>query len=438
MARRPPIVSVVALVSFALGWFVSSSLIHLSPSPNSLTSTSQSIIVSSAGIQCPVCKSCPNRPLTPCVSESSVAPYLLKKHAIVAEQLKAHMLRARSQFTEPSTDRVHPALIDLLPSESASILQKPVLPPVLQHGIRVASFNIRNFVEPWEIRKAAIARQLRATHADFIGLQELRVLPDQSMGQLEQLAQLLPEYRFTHFQAAQTLSGEIIEGLGILSKHPLEHIESLAINPHPQLSSDTNARVCLRVDLDIPKLGRVEVFVAHLSFDAGEQCRQIAQVSHWMESTWQSTRASQILLGDFNVYFDFEWSIDPLTARSRDAKDFLASPLNPCAAAYSQQFPFHLPEHSFIDAWLSFVAQLDRRESRDNPGITYPAMHNIATADSCRPDRILLRSDTLHVHHARRFGFLPFDDDGTELPPGRSGFFASDHLGVLVDFVAPQ
>lgn len=74
------------------------------------------------------------------------------------------------------------------------------------------------------------------------------------------------------------------------------------------MSSDQNSRGCLAFTIDQPKTGPIQIFVTHLSFDAGEQCRQFIQLLKFVEEHWKRRQSRhQILMGDMNIYFDFEW-----------------------------------------------------------------------------------------------------------------------------------
>ena len=63
----------------------------------------------------------------------------------------------------------------------------------------------------------------------------------------------------------------------------------------------------------------VDVIVTHLSYDAPEQCRQVAHLRRFLDQDRTTAalhapsllpRRPQIVMGDFNIYQDFEWPME--------------------------------------------------------------------------------------------------------------------------------
>lgn len=154
------------------------------------------------------------------------------------------------------------------------------------------TWNVANFdTHPlWYARCKAIATAINCHKPDFIALQELRerYLPprfavDDILNHLE------GDYYYHYEPAAEFkvlgLFVNTTEGLGILSKHPINGIRSAKLSP---AEDDDNQRICLEVILDI---GGAELAVAveHLTFDNSSTQRQLLDVWDFL-----STRPSQL------------------------------------------------------------------------------------------------------------------------------------------------
>ncbi len=168
-------------------------------------------------------------------------------------------------------------------------------------SITFMTWNVANFdTHPlWYSRCKAIATAINFHKPDFIALQELRerYLPprfalDDIMNHLE------GDYYYHYEPAAEFrvlgLFVNTTEGLGILSKHPINGIRSAKLSP---AEDDDNQRICLEVMLDIGG-AELSVAVEHLTFDNSSTQRQLLDVWDFLSARPSqlglSTRPSQL------------------------------------------------------------------------------------------------------------------------------------------------
>jgi endonuclease/exonuclease/phosphatase family metal-dependent hydrolase len=219
------------------------------------------------------------------------------------------------------------------------------------------------------------------------------------------------------------------EAVGLLSKHPILDIQELPLPP-PWDAPDRNPRVILAPLVNVSGVGMVRVFSSHLSYERMEQCRTIPLVKQFADKLWHQDRENQegkvvpqLLMGDLNIYFDFEWPTDYLT----NPKGHLSrSPVNPCAAQFKEVHANDLDTPSFIDAWEMVKSPSDR-------GYSFPNPETSSSLPPARCDRILsrgfdeLEETPLKPHRAAVLGCEPL---------GMSGTYMSDHRFVVSDFFA--
>jgi len=226
------------------------------------------------------------------------------------------------------------------------------------------------------------------------------------------------------------------EAVGLLSRHPIVDTQELPLPP-PWDAPDRNPRVILAPLINVTGVGLVRVFSSHLSYEKMEQCRTVPLLRKFADSLWVSDRANfgegrddfvvpQLIVGDLNTYFDFEWPFDILT---EPAGHLMRSPLHPCAAQFHDsgvQLDGSTP--AFGDAWESVKPSSD-------PGYTFPNPETSNSLPPARCDRILFRGfdalldDALVPNRAAVVGCEPL---------GMSGIHMSDHRFVVADFLSAR
>lgn len=319
--------------------------------------------------------------------------------------------------------------------------------------LRVLNWNLWNLQEQWNLRRDSIAATLRELRPHVVGVQEVRILPN-GRNQLEELA-ALAGYPHVLYQHAGERGRHEEEGVGIMSMLPIVAHRDFPI-PRSSKSSDLNPRTMLRVTVDVASLIPsattpilVDVHVTHISYDSGEQCRQMTHLRRFLDDGLDLRKSAQIkdsaplsslrggprtmslddgpafrpqiVMGDLNIYRDWEWPMDFL--RTKDLSALMAIQTgtfkNGCWSHVDRALADYRPVNDaglggFSDVWED-TGNAGRPVGNEFNAWTFPNLRG-ATNDFARCDRILLRS--------------PRFPDQTELTSRRSAVIGcSDILG---------
>lgn len=184
----------------------------------------------------------------------------------------------------------------------------------------------------------------------MIGFQEVRADAKDQRNQLTELQELIPQYKYLVYHPVAMVTpplgrqeppGWEMEGLGLLSKHPIimSHVVNLTVGKG---NVDSNKRIVLHAQVDIDG-DELDVTVVHLSYDKTQQCQNAIDVINYIASIGSDR---SVLLGDFNAYNDFPWPVNGIMKGSFD-----------------EQGPCHAPRHfnpqssnqgyGFVDAWVT-------------------------------------------------------------------------------------
>lgn len=299
-----------------------------------------------------------------------------------------------------------------------------------KHSVRLASVNLwQPAMDSWPRRRKALAALLSSLDVDVAALQEVR---GAGRGWARELADEMASpfhVRYIPGTGAGTDAngglpppGWVEEGVAVLSRFELDQArEQLVGMPPSFFSSDRNPRTTLGVILKSSPLGEIRLVASHLSYDRDQQCLAVREyLKPWLDQLWlaDSSARGQIVLGDLNAYPDFEWPFDELLFDS----DVLAAIGGPCFDQAENVTASRLrPPPPFVDAWTEV------RDDND-PGWTFPnpeTMH----LDPARPDRILVRSESLRAVNAFVVGCEQLSDDRARLRPT----LPSDHRILIVD-----
>ena len=211
-----------------------------------------------------------------------------------------------------------------------------------------------------------------------------------------------------------------------MSMHPILESQELPLPP-PWDAPDRNPRVILAPLVNVSGIGPVRVLSSHLSYEKMEQCRTVPLVRAFADKLWHADQKTydgvvpQLLVGDLNTYFDFEWPFDYLTEPSGHIS---RSPLNPCATHFKDSG--YVPDAAippFSDAWETV---------KSDAGYSFPNPETSNTLPPARCDRILERgfkllTQSLRPRRAAVLGCEAIDMQGT---------YMSDHRYVVADFLA--
>ena len=168
-------------------------------------------------------------------------------------------------------------------------------------SLRVATLNIWNRSEPWELRLGAIRAGLRVLAPDLVGLQEVLRATDASLGdgQADAIAEGLGYH--VAFGASWDVGG-VQFGNAVLSRFPIVRSRHFDL----PFGAVDEKRCLLFAELDAP-FARVPVFVTHLAWRLHHghvrelQVRAIADIVAAVAPTRTWEGFPPILLGDFNA-----------------------------------------------------------------------------------------------------------------------------------------
>jgi endonuclease/exonuclease/phosphatase family metal-dependent hydrolase len=157
--------------------------------------------------------------------------------------------------------------------------------------VRVATLNVRNTADRWPARRRLLVRQLVALAPEVIGVQELRVLPDQARwiaGEVARVSGGRLSYRA--YRRPKMGAAGLWEGIGVLSRVPVVSTGWLDLH--------ADGRVAQRVTVRVGD-GTLDVYNAHLGL-GGEVLRsgQAQRILDWMAGR---RPGPAVLLGDLNA-----------------------------------------------------------------------------------------------------------------------------------------
>ncbi|MGI8807062.1 MAG: endonuclease/exonuclease/phosphatase family protein [Acidimicrobiales bacterium] len=158
--------------------------------------------------------------------------------------------------------------------------------------MRIATLNLRNTADRWPQRRHLLVRQLVALAPDVIGVQELRMVPDQARWIARAVErQTGGRLRYRPHRVPKAGLAGLWEGIGVLASVPVVATARLDLG--------TQARVAQRVTVRMPEGGLLDVYDTHLGL-GGEVLRsaQAERILDWME---RRPPLPAVLMGDLNA-----------------------------------------------------------------------------------------------------------------------------------------
>lgn len=297
-------------------------------------------------------------------------------------------------------------------------LSRPVIinsefkaPEESTNNLRVATFNLWNYQSDWKTRFGLFADLIAEENIDVIAFQELRVDSfDSDADQFAFIKSLLVQYPHNIFTPASQISNHIKEGIAIFSKKPITSTSTKSLSLFQQ-ETDLNQRVVLQATIEVSPSYSLNVFAAHFSYADVTQCRHALEIVEFMHTFAQSL--PQLLLGDLNIYIDFEYPLHLFTGVPIDSTSRCLSVWQQ-RTNYSQIInePWWNDRRQFRDVWKTLHP--------DEKGFTF--LSNTPGLDSCRPDRILIGSEEVREENVRI------------VDTKNSSLQLSDHHGLIADF----
>jgi len=256
----------------------------------------------------------------------------------------------------------------------------------IRNEIKIMTYNVWNFDSGpnWERRKMDVGDIVKKTDVDFVAWQELR---KDSAGRdmMRDLKELLsPDFKHHGYVTGEKYA-DSEEGVGFSSRLRVLSTETKTLSLGK--GSDSNHRACIRVVVELPNQEHLTLFVAHFSFDRKQQLGNAKELKTFA----LTSSAPQIILGDLNIYNDYDAPIRELSRiREPDSEERVL----------------------FQDAWTLW--QVDRIND-PAAGYTFSSWkpHN-------RADRILVRGPGIWVSRADVLGRASAKSEA-----------ASDHMALV-------
>lgn len=193
--------------------------------------------------------------------------------------------------------------LPLRPPQSLSSpppLPVAVPPPGSSHGptcapLKVATFNIWNFNEPWEERLQMIGHHMATAQPDVIGWQEVRYDISQPVrSQVEQLIELpaFKGYQFvwergmTYLNFHSRNGWHVDEGVAIFSRFPITRADHRVLSRDMGDGNDReHQRVCLRARIRPPgSCCPLDFLVTHLTLSDPARDRAVVEIAEWVHA----------------------------------------------------------------------------------------------------------------------------------------------------------
>lgn len=257
--------------------------------------------------------------------------------------------------------------------------------------VKVLGFNVWNFDDgpEWPERVRLIAQIINETSPDIIALQEVRIKLNNpnAKSQLADIVALL-DSTYAHF----AYQGAMVhpqtydeEGLGLISRYPLEHDWASL----PAAEADLNQRIVLST---VSVIDGVPIVLAnaHWTYDEASQLDQAYATVGNVKGRTPHSGAGRIITGDFNLY---------VHAKPSPTEQFMEGRLQYLGST-----------GDYVDAWKARAGAGDKELMTFSPVKGWTA----------RPDRFYV--------DRTRCGTKSFSLVGIKATRGR---FPSDHAGIL-------
>jgi len=162
------------------------------------------------------------------------------------------------------------------------------------------TLNIWNYNPPWERRRELIAEAVEQGDPDVVGFQEIRHDGQRNVdgqNQAQQLAALLPGYRFIYRPAQRDPGEDRWEGLAMFSRLPLASSSAVRLSRDPDDGRDNHQRIALHAELAVGG-SRLHVIDTHLSLSRKGRSRTVRELVAFAGR--YAGDSPVVLLGDFN------------------------------------------------------------------------------------------------------------------------------------------
>ncbi len=164
--------------------------------------------------------------------------------------------------------------------------------------IKVMTYNIWNYNEPWDVRLKLICEVIDSEKPDIIGLQEVR-FDERRNAEQDQAEQIAERVGMSYiYQPAHIYSEKprVEEGLAIMAKHPFTPLGYIKLTRDPGDRRDAHQRICLGASVKVN--GReIGFFVTHFSLSHQARVRNAVETVKYVAGFRHRVK---VLVGDFN------------------------------------------------------------------------------------------------------------------------------------------
>lgn len=177
----------------------------------------------------------------------------------------------------------------------------------LEHDpLRILILNLHCYQESNQDYKfSQIAHAIAHEDVDIVCFQEVAENWNDGHGDWNSnsaniINQRLPEPFFIYTDWSHLGFDRYREGVGILSRFPIQHRESRYVSDDDDCYS-IHSRKVVMAEINVPIFGKLNVFSAHLSWWEDGFRQQFENLSHWAGELMQPDTRATLLCGDFNV-----------------------------------------------------------------------------------------------------------------------------------------
>ena len=169
-----------------------------------------------------------------------------------------------------------------------------------EQELKIMSYNIWNYNEPWEERRKLIVDTILEVDPDIIGLQEIR--DDRRFNAIghDQARQIAERTGLQYqYQPAMVYSRDprSVEGVCIMSRHPISSTAYIELTRKPDDERDFHQRIVLNGTVSLP-MGNMEFFVTHFSLSPEMRMSNAVELLQFANSF--NSHLPKFIVGDFN------------------------------------------------------------------------------------------------------------------------------------------
>jgi len=172
--------------------------------------------------------------------------------------------------------------------------------------LKLMILNLHCYQEAQQDEKfSQIAKAIDDLAVDIVCFQEVAELWNEGLGDWSTHSANIINNRLKHsFHLYSDWShlgfDKYREGVAILSRYPLHHQSARYVSDSDSIFS-IHARKVIMAQVDVPTIGVINVFSAHLSWWEDGFAQQFKKLSSWANELQEPSVAATLLCGDFNI-----------------------------------------------------------------------------------------------------------------------------------------